>query len=143
MREPGCDNQEIKNKNPKKSENTRTGEKKLDNRETLLLLLHSSCFLLFYVSSSSGGGGGDGGESYSHLKWTEGRRGGGGGRRVKNTLKPVKCSAAQMSREQNMKTKPNKKRQRVASERAGIKKQSLIPSRRSRPPGAAGNWDTL
>lgn len=74
VREPGCDNQEIKNK-PKKIGKRKNREKKLDNRETLLLLLRSSCSLLFYVSSSSGGGGGDGGESYSHLKWTEERRG--------------------------------------------------------------------
>lgn len=85
VREPGCDNQEIKNKNQKNLK-TQEREKKLDNRETLLLLLHSSCFLLFYVSSSSGGGGGDGGdggESYSHLKWTEGRRGEEGKKHIK------------------------------------------------------------
>lgn len=79
VREPGCDNQEIKNKNQKNLKTQEQGKKKLGNRETLLLLLHSSCFLLFYVSSSSGGGG----ESYSHLKWTGGRRGEEGKKHIK------------------------------------------------------------
>lgn len=80
VREPGCDNQEIKNKNQKNLKTQEQGKKNL-----IIEKLFFCCSILHVfsssVSSSSGGGGGDGGESYSHLKWTEERRGeeGGGG----------------------------------------------------------------
>lgn len=82
VREPGCDNQEIKNKNQKNLKTQEQGKKNL-----IIEKLFFCCSILHVfsssVSSSSGGGGGDGGESYSHLKWTEERRGEEGKKHIK------------------------------------------------------------